>query len=141
LLPSVGSGTVAKLEQGSLLDGVSFYMTFRQFGASLGVALLTALIDARETTHSSRLFEHLRAGTLGTQSWLQHLTGVAAARGGTTHAVAGRMALKLLQETAATQAATLAYADAFLAMAALACVAVVFLPIVPPSPPAKKLFG
>jgi DHA2 family multidrug resistance protein len=141
LLPSVGSGTVAKLEQGRLLDGVSLYMTFRQFGASLGVALLTALIDARETTHSSRLFEHLRAGTLGTQSWLQHLTGVVAARGGATHAVAGRMALKLLQETASTQAATLAYADAFLAMAALACVAVVFLPIVPPSPPAKKLFG
>lgn len=141
LLPSVGSGTVAKLEQGRLLDGVSLYMTFRQFGASLGVALLTALIDARETTHSSRLFEHLQAGTLGTRSWLQHLTGVVAARGGATHAVAGRMALKLLQETASMQAATLAYADAFLAMAALACVAMVFLPIVPPSPPAKELFG
>jgi DHA2 family multidrug resistance protein len=49
LLPAVGSGTVAKLDQGRLLDGVSLYMTFRQFGASLGVALLSALIDARET--------------------------------------------------------------------------------------------
>ena len=85
--------------------------------------------------------EHLRAGAPGTQSWLQHLTGVTAARGGATHAVAGRMALKLLQETASTQAPTLAYADAFFAMAALACVAVVFLTIVPPSPPAKKLLG
>jgi MFS transporter, DHA2 family, multidrug resistance protein len=39
LLPSVGSGTVAKLDQARLLDGVSLYMTFRQFGPSLGVAL------------------------------------------------------------------------------------------------------
>jgi MFS transporter, DHA2 family, multidrug resistance protein len=141
LLPSVGSGTVAKLEQGSLLDGVSLYMTCRQLGASLGVALLTAFIDARETTHSSRLFDHLRTGTIGTESWLHHLTSIIVARGGTTHAMAGDMALKLLQETAATQAATLAYADAFLVMAAVACVTLVFLPIVPPTPPIKKLFG
>jgi len=56
-------------------------------------------------------------------------------------AVSLSLALKLLQETASTQAPTLAYADAFFAMAALACVAVVFLTIVPPSPPAKKLLG
>ena len=49
LLPAVGSGTVAQIAQDKLLDGVSLYMTFRQFGASLGVALLTILIDHRET--------------------------------------------------------------------------------------------
>src|SRR4029077_20680511 len=61
LLPAVGSGTVARIEQQKLLDGVSLYMTFRQFGASLGVALLTILIERRESLHSSRLFEHVRA--------------------------------------------------------------------------------
>src|SRR5580704_629153 len=34
LLPAVGSGTVAQIAQDKLLDGVSLYMTFRQFGAS-----------------------------------------------------------------------------------------------------------
>ena len=60
LLPAVGSGTVAQIAQDKLLDGVSLYMTFRQFGASLGVAFLTILLDHRETLHSSRLFEHLQ---------------------------------------------------------------------------------
>jgi MFS transporter, DHA2 family, multidrug resistance protein len=141
LLPAVGSGTVAKLDQGRLLDGVSLYMTFRQFGASLGVALLSALIDARETQHSTRLFEHLRDGLPGTQSWLGHAAAAAVARVGATGPQARDMALKLLQGEAASQAATLAYADAFLAMAAVGCVAALLLPIVPPTPPAKKLFG
>jgi DHA2 family multidrug resistance protein len=59
LVPSAGSGTVAKLDQANLLDGVSLYMTFRQLGAALGVALLTIVIEQRETLHSSRLYEHL----------------------------------------------------------------------------------
>ena len=49
LLPAVGSGTVAQIAQDKLLDGVSLYMTFRQFGASLGVAFLTILLEHRET--------------------------------------------------------------------------------------------
>ena len=61
LLPSVGSGTVARIEQQKLLDGVSLYMTFRQFGTSLGVTLVTIVLDRREQLHSSRLFEHLHA--------------------------------------------------------------------------------
>src|SRR6201998_3982270 len=69
LLPAVGSGTVARVEQQKLLDGVSLYMTFRQFGASLGVALLTILIERRETLHSARLVEHLRDGGTMTQGW------------------------------------------------------------------------
>ncbi len=141
LLPAVGSGTVAKLDQGRLLDGVSLYMTFRQFGAALGVALIAALIEARETLHSSRLFEHLRSHDAAAQAWQQQLAGAVMHRNGATHAAAGHKALKLLQEAAATQSATLAYADAFLAMAAIGCLAVLLIPIAPPTPPAKKLFG
>jgi MFS transporter, DHA2 family, multidrug resistance protein len=141
LLPAVGSGTVARIEQGRLLDGVSLYMTFRQFGASLGVAGLNALIDARETYHSSRLFEHIRANHPLTHGWVGHLISVAAERGDATAWEAHRIALKLLQQTAATQSATLAYADAFVAMAAVGCATILLLPMVPASPPTKKLFG
>jgi len=141
LLPAVGSGTVARIDQGRLLDGVSLYMTFRQFGASLGVAGLNALIDARESYHSSRLFEHVRGNHPLTQGWIDRFAGVAMARGGATGPEAHGMAVKLLQETAATQASTLAYADAFLAMAVVGCLAMLLLPVAPASPPAKKLFG
>ena len=66
----IGSGTVAQIAQDKLLDGVSLYMTFRQFGASFGVALLTILIDHRETLHSSRLFEHLQGSGAATTASL-----------------------------------------------------------------------
>ena len=39
LLLAVGQGTVGKLDLRRLLDGESIYMTFRQRGASLGVAV------------------------------------------------------------------------------------------------------
>ncbi len=54
LLPSLGSGTVARLDQHYLLDGVSLHMTFRKLGASLGVAFLTILLENRGTLHSAR---------------------------------------------------------------------------------------
>src|SRR5208282_2192966 len=81
LLPAVGSGTVAQIAQDKLLDGVSLYMTFRQFGASLGVAFLTILIDHRETLHSSRLFEHLQGSGDATAASLASRSANAIAHG------------------------------------------------------------
>jgi len=62
MLSAIGSGTVSKVPPSNQLDAVAIYMTFRQFGASLGVTLITTLLNWRETLHSSRLFEHLQAG-------------------------------------------------------------------------------
>jgi DHA2 family multidrug resistance protein len=138
LLPAVGSGTVARIEQNKLLDGVSLYMTFRQFGASLGVALLTILIDRRETLHSSRLFEHLRANSGITHGWLVQATSITTTRGGVALIEGRHMAMKLLGETASQQAATLAYADAFLFMAGVAVATLCLVPIIPPTPVAPK---
>ena len=138
LLPAVGSGTVAKIEQNKLLDGVSLYMTFRQFGASLGVALLTILLEQRETLHSSRLFEHLRAAGDRTSTWLGHAGATIVARGGQAPVEAPAVAARLLREAGGRQAETLANADAFLFMAAVGIVALCLIPIIPPTPPAKK---
>jgi MFS transporter, DHA2 family, multidrug resistance protein len=138
LLPAVGSGTVARIEQNKLLDGVSLYMTFRQFGASLGVALLTILIGHRETLHSSRLFEHLRYDNPVTQDWLASVSATLVARGGYTPIESQRAAVRVLAEAGAHQAATLAYADAFAFMAIVGVVALCLVPIIPPTPVAKK---
>jgi MFS transporter, DHA2 family, multidrug resistance protein len=137
LLSAVGSGTVAKVEYNKLLDGVSLYMTFRQFGASLGVALLTHLIESRETLHSSRLFEHLREAGASTASWLVGAAGAVFSRAGLSPQGSAQVAVGLLRETSAHQSATLAYADAFLLMAGVGVVALCLVPIIPPTPPTK----
>jgi len=138
LLPAVGSGTVARIDQNKLLDGVSLYMTFRQFGASLGVALLTILISHRETFHSSRLFEHVRRDNPVTQDWLASAAATMTSRGGHSSFEGSRMATKLLAETAGHQVATLSYADAFAFMAAIGVIALCLVPIILPTPVAKK---
>src|SRR6202012_5258649 len=70
LLSSIGGGTVARMPQEAQLDAVSIYMTFRQFGTSLGVTLVTIILDRREEVHSSRLFEHLVATSPMVTHWL-----------------------------------------------------------------------
>jgi DHA2 family multidrug resistance protein len=138
LLPAVGSGTVARVKQNKLLDGVSLYMTFRQFGASLGVALLTIFVERRETLHSSRLFEHLHATAERTTSWLTTTASALVSRGGYSVFESQRMATKLLAEEGARQAEVLAYADAFMLMAAVGVIALCLVPIIPPTPVARK---
>jgi MFS transporter, DHA2 family, multidrug resistance protein len=138
LLSSVAGGTVARLPPEAQLDAVSIYMTFRQFGASLGVTIVTVVLDWREELHSSRLFEHLRATGSGLVQWLNTAASTVTQRGGVSPAQAHEMALKLLGEASAHQAATLAYADAFLFMAAIGFVALCLVPLMSPTPVVKK---
>lgn len=138
LLPAVGSGTVAKIEQQKLLDGVSLYMTFRQFGAALGVALITILVERRETLHSARLFDHLRASSQVVQNWVTTTSNMVALRGGYSALKSQDLATKLLAEAGGREAATLAYADAFLFMALIGFAALCLVPIIPPTPVVTK---
>jgi MFS transporter, DHA2 family, multidrug resistance protein len=138
LLPSVGSGTVAKLDQARLLDGVSLYMTFRQFGASLGVAFLTILIDRRETLHSSRLYEHLDTANNTTATLLDSTSSYLVSRAGADTVGSHLTSIGLLAHTGAHQVDVLSYADCFLFMAAAGAVAFCLIPIMAPFLPAPK---
>jgi MFS transporter, DHA2 family, multidrug resistance protein len=138
LLSSVAGGTVARLPQQAQLDAVTIYMTCRQFGSSLGVTLVTILLDRREELHSSRLFEHLQATGVAVGPWLSSAAQIAMQRAGVTSAHAQDIALGLLAQVASRQAATLAYADAFLFMAAVGLAALCFVPLMAKPPAAKK---
>jgi MFS transporter, DHA2 family, multidrug resistance protein len=138
LLPAVGGGTVARIDQAKLLDGVSLYMTFRQFGASLGVAVLTILISHRETLHSARLYDHVRHDNEITRAWLSNVGSTMTTHAGYTQFESQGAALHMLAEQGARQAAALAYADAFAFMAVVGVLALCILPIVPPTPVQKK---
>jgi MFS transporter, DHA2 family, multidrug resistance protein len=136
LLSAVGSGTAARVTGPNQMDAVTLYMTLRQFGAGLGVAIANIVIDRRQSLHSSRLFEHLQHGHAITDAWLGGLSRSLVARDGWSPADAPGGALKVLQGAARLQVSTLAYADAFLTMAAIGVVALCCVPIMPP--PAKK---
>jgi MFS transporter, DHA2 family, multidrug resistance protein len=138
LLPAVGSGTVARIDQHRLLDGVSLYMTFRQFGAALGVAILTILVERHETLHSSHLFDHLRESSQIMQNWMTTASNVIVSRGGYSALKSQAIATKLLAEVGGREAATLAYADAFLFMALIGIITLCLVPIIPPTPVVTK---
>jgi MFS transporter, DHA2 family, multidrug resistance protein len=133
MLSAIASGTVSKIPLVQQLDGVAIYMGFRQFGASLGITLVTILLDRRETLHSSRLYENLHGGVSAARDWIAQAAQFAMARGGHSPADAQHMALAMLSGEASRQAATLAYADAFLFMAGVGLVALCFVPLMSPN--------
>jgi MFS transporter, DHA2 family, multidrug resistance protein len=138
MLSATSSGTVGKMPLSHQLDAVAIYMTVRQLGASLGVTMVTIVLNWRETLHSSRLYEHLHAGAAQTQGWMSTAAESIIQRGGYSPFEAQRMALGLLSRLGARQAATLAYADAFLFMAGIGLVALFFVPLMSPTPVVKK---
>jgi DHA2 family multidrug resistance protein len=138
MLSAIASGAISKVPLARQLDAVAIYMSFRQFGAALGVTLVTLVLDWRETLHSSRLYEHLRDTGFRTQDWMAHAAQFAVSRGGYSPADAQHMAVGMLSQEAARQAATLAYADTYLFMAAIGLVALCFIPLMAPSGRAKQ---
>jgi MFS transporter, DHA2 family, multidrug resistance protein len=138
MLSAIGGGTVSKVPGPQQLDAVSIYMTIRQLGASLGITLVTTLLDWRESFHSSELFAHVEASSATTQAWMNSVAQQIVSRGGYSTPSAHSMALQALSNVAAQQATTLAYADAFLFMAAIGAAALCFVPLMSPTPVVKK---
>jgi MFS transporter, DHA2 family, multidrug resistance protein len=138
MLSAIGSGAVSKLPPPQQLDAVAIYMTFRQFGASLGITLITTLLERRETLHSDRLFAAVQLGQAQSQSWLNTAMQAAMRRGGASALQGRQMALQLLDNAGVQQAETLAYADAFRVMAVIGLVALCCVLIMSPSPVARK---
>jgi MFS transporter, DHA2 family, multidrug resistance protein len=137
LLSAIGSGTASKAEPARQIDAVSVYMTVRQFGTTLGIVLVSVMLDRRETHHSARLFEALRKGGPVLDGWLGTVRDTFVARDGMSQADAARAAYRLLQEQGVQQAGALATADAFRVMALIGFVAILLVPLMT-APPAKK---
>jgi MFS transporter, DHA2 family, multidrug resistance protein len=136
LLSAVGSGTAARVAGEAQIDAVTIYMTVRQFGTAAGVALVNIVIAQRESLHSGRLFEHLQLGAATAPAWLGAVSQRLFGRLGYSAADAPAASLGMLREAAARQAQTLAFADAFRAMAVVGVLALLLTPLM--SPPAKK---
>jgi DHA2 family multidrug resistance protein len=66
------------------------------------------------------------------QDWLNQAAQLAVSRGGYAPLQAQHMAMQMLSDEGARQAATMAYADAFVFMAAIGLIALCFIPLMSP---------
>jgi DHA2 family multidrug resistance protein len=102
-------GPVAKEE---VAAASGFFNLTRQLGGSIGVALLTTLVDKREAFHGAVVAEKLAAGDPHTLDRLQTLTQAMLSKGAAL-ADAQSRALALLDGIARQQAAVMAFGDTF----------------------------
>ena len=100
----------------------------RNIGGSVGISIVTTMLDRRQQYHFSRMSSHLTAGSPQVQSMLQGTTRALESRG-FSPADAMHKAYALLQGNLFRQATMLAYIDNFwlLGVAILAMVPLVFL--------------
>jgi DHA2 family multidrug resistance protein len=103
-----------------------FFNLTRQLGGSIGVALLTTLIDKRQVFHQAVLSEHVVSNDPSTLERLSMLTRGLVSRGVALWD-AQQQALALLAASVKKQAAVLSFNDSFWATFALI---VVTLPLV-----------
>jgi DHA2 family multidrug resistance protein len=100
------------LPKQDISSGSGFYNLTRQLGGSVGIALLTTLLQQREAFHQNVLLSKLTPYSLETKQRLDLLTG-AYQNSGSDAATAHQQALQTLQQLVNIQAAVLSYADIF----------------------------
>jgi DHA2 family multidrug resistance protein len=107
-------------------EGAGLYNLFRQLGGSLGIAMLTTLLDRREHYHYARMMEHLTAANAAVGPRLAKAQSILVAHGASP-ANASRAALGLLERTIDRQANVLAFQDVFLALLCVAAGTILLL--------------
>src|SRR5579872_2503175 len=100
----------------------------RNIGGSVGISLVTTMLDRRSQFHQERLMSHLTAGNPAFRSMVQGATQAMQSHGANA-AFAARQAYALIEGTVQRQATMLAYIDDFrlLGWSILAMVPLVFL--------------
>lgn len=104
--------TLGSLPKADIPAGSGFYNLTRQLGGSIGIGILTTLLDRREAFHRAILAEHISVYDPDTQARLEALTG-AMQNQGADAVTAQQQATALLNQTLDSQSAILAFGDVF----------------------------
>jgi DHA2 family multidrug resistance protein len=110
--------TLGPVPKEDIAAATGFYSLTRQLGGSVGVALLTTLLDQRQVFHRAVLIEHVGATDAGALARVAALTQTFVAKGFAA-AEAHARALALLDGAVRQQAAVLSFGDTFWATGAL----------------------
>ncbi len=106
--------------------GMTIYFFLRQLGSALGVAATVALVDIRETLHSSRLLDVANRLNPTTDQVLRHFSRLLSAKGlPPNRAVLG--SYQLLQGLVMKQTALLAFIDVFWGLGVVALLGVLII--------------
>lgn len=104
--------TLGPLPKEAVSSGSGFYNLTRQLGGSIGIAILTMLLQQREAFHQTVLLAKLSPYNAATQERLNQLTQLFQGQG-SDPVTAHQQALASLAQLVNTQAAVLSYADVF----------------------------
>lgn len=104
--------TLGAIPKHEVSAGSGFYNLMRQLGGSLGIALLTTLLDRREAFHKAVLVEKLSIYNPETTDRLNLLAGAFQSQGADA-VTAQNQALAAIAQNVALQAAVLSFADIF----------------------------
>ena len=99
----------------------------RNEGGSLGIAIVTVLVDRRGQFHQLRLAEHVTPLNPAVDRWTDYYAQIRMIRGGVTQFVAQQQGMGLLSQMVHNQAREMAYLDPFWVFAIMALAA---LPLV-----------
>jgi hypothetical protein len=119
LLPGVTNLLLGRTSFRFIDVGMTIYFFVRQLGAAIGVAATVALIDIRETLHSSRLFDSANRLSPSVDNAVRRLTLLLHSRN-LPSKVATAGAYQLFRGSVVQQTSLLALIDVFWCLALLA---------------------
>ncbi len=94
-------------------NATGLFNMLRNEGQSLGIAIVTVMVDRRSQFHQLRLAEHVRPSAPSVNRWLDYFTQTRMVRGGTTEVMGHQQAQGMLSQMVHNQARELAYLDIF----------------------------
>ena len=119
--------TLATIRRDKLVNATAVYSMLRNFGGSVGIAVVTTLLAQRSQYHQATLASHVSAWDAPTHDrlarWVSHFTTL-----GSDAFTAQRQAVAMLYRETVAQAQLLAYADDFWLLAVMFAAVPVFLP-------------
>lgn len=104
--------TLGDLPKSEVAAGAGFSNLTRQLGGSIGIAVITTVLEQRAAFHKVVLLAHLSAADPQTQQRLSSLTSLFQSKGADP-ATANLQAIAILEQMINKQVAVLAYADVY----------------------------
>jgi DHA2 family multidrug resistance protein len=117
------------LKKDQINNATGIFNMLRNEGGSLGIAIVTVMVDRRAQFHHLRLAEQVRPSVPAVDRWLNQYSQNDTIREGVTSLVADQQAMGQLAAMVQNQARELAYLDIFYIffLMALAALPLVFL--------------
>jgi MFS transporter, DHA2 family, multidrug resistance protein len=129
LFVSLNNAAYLYLSGNQVNKAAGLFNMLRNEGGSLGIAIVTVMVDRRSQFHQLRLAERVTPLNPAVDRWTQYFAQTRMVRGGVTRAVAEQQGTGLLSRMVYNQAREMAYLDPFWVFAIMALAALLLIPL------------